>query len=111
RAPFARNRCCCPAAPGRRYSAAATGIELPIGLVNATACRTTPGPEITSGALGTDFYCIRRRLDGGFTLALRNRGTVELSPDLFRYARAFLPTYRHRRKGLKLSFATPFFDH
>ena len=24
------------------------GIELPIGLVNATACRTTPGPEITS---------------------------------------------------------------
>ena len=53
------------------------GIELPIGLVNATACRTTPAPEITTGALGTDFYCIRRRLDGGFTLALRGRGTVE----------------------------------
>ncbi|MFK4672296.1 glycine/D-amino acid oxidase-like deaminating enzyme [Bradyrhizobium diazoefficiens] len=80
------------------------GIELPIGLVNATACRTTPGPEITSGALGTDFYCIRRRLDGGFTLALRNRGTVELSPDLFRYARTFWPTYLHRRNGLKMSF-------
>jgi glycine/D-amino acid oxidase-like deaminating enzyme len=86
------------------------GIALPIGLVNATACRTTPAPEITSGALGTDLYCIRRRLDGGFTLALRNRGTVELSPDLFRYARAFLPTYRHRRKGLKLSFGKSFFD-
>ncbi len=86
------------------------GIELPIGLVNATACRTTPGPEITMGALGTDFYCIRRRLDGGFTLALRNRGTVELSPDLFRYARTFWPTYKHRRKGLKLSFGKSFFD-
>src|SRR5438552_1304286 len=86
------------------------GIELPIGLVNATACRTTPAPEITMGALGTDFYCIRRRLDGGFTLALRNRGTVELSPDLFRYARTFWSTYKHRRKGLKLSFGKSFFD-
>ncbi|WP_027547320.1 FAD-binding oxidoreductase [Bradyrhizobium sp. WSM2254] len=86
------------------------GIELPIGLVNATACRTTPAPEITSGALGTDFFCIRRRLDGGFTLALRNRGTVELSPDLFRYARTFWPTYLHRRNGLKMSFGKSFFD-
>ena len=86
------------------------GIELPIGLVNATACRTTPAPEVTTGALGTDFYCIRRRLDGGFTLALRNRGTVEVSPDLFRYARTFWPTYKHRRQGLKLSFGKSFFD-
>jgi glycine/D-amino acid oxidase-like deaminating enzyme len=85
-------------------------IELPIGLVNATACRTTPAPEITMGALGTDFYCIRRRLDGGFTLALRGRGTVEVSPDLFRYAKTFWPTYRQRRKGLKLSFGKSFFD-
>lgn len=86
------------------------GIELPIGLVNATACRTTPAPEIISGALGTDLYCIRRRLDRGFTLALRGRGTVELSPDLFRYARNFLPTYQNRRKGLKLSLGRSFFD-
>jgi len=27
------------------------GVDLPVGLVNATACRTTPAPEITSGAL------------------------------------------------------------
>jgi glycine/D-amino acid oxidase-like deaminating enzyme len=86
------------------------GVELPVGLVNATACRTTPAPEITSGALGTDHYCIRRRLDGGFTLALRNRGTVELTPDLFRYAGKFLPTYKQRRKGLKVSFGKSFFD-
>lgn len=86
------------------------GIELPVGLVNATACRTTPAPEITDGALGTDFFCIRRRLDGGLTLALRGRGTVELTPDLIRYARTFIPTYRQRRKGLKISFGKPFLD-
>src|SRR5260370_36028970 len=33
------------------------GIELPIGLVNATACRTTPAPEITTGSF---FLMIRR---------------------------------------------------
>jgi glycine/D-amino acid oxidase-like deaminating enzyme len=86
------------------------GIELPIGLVNATACRTTPAPEITMGALGTTDYCVRRRLDGGFTLALRGRGTVELSPDLFRYARTFWPTYLQRRKGLKMKIGKSFFD-
>jgi glycine/D-amino acid oxidase-like deaminating enzyme len=86
------------------------GIDLPIGLVNATACRTTPAPDLTDGALGTDFYCIRRRLDGGFTLALRGRGTVELTPDLFRYARTFWPTYRERGKALKLSFGASFFE-
>lgn len=86
------------------------GIDLPIGLVNATACRTTPAPEITDGALGTDFFCVRRRLDGGLTLALRGRGTVELTPDLIRYARTFLPTYRQRRKGLKIAFGKPFLD-
>lgn len=86
------------------------GIDLPVGLVNATACRTTPAPEITDGALGTDFFCIRRRLDGGLTLALRGRGTVELTPDLIRYARTFLPTYRQRRKGLKIAFGKPFLD-
>ncbi len=86
------------------------GIDLPVGLVNATACRTTPAPAITDGALGTDFFCIRRRLDGGLTLALRGRGTVELTPDLIRYARTFLPTYRQRRKGLKISFGKPFLD-
>jgi len=33
-----------------------------------------------------------------------------LTPDLFRYAGKFLPTYKHRRKGLKVSFGKSFFD-
>ncbi|QCI62973.1 NAD(P)/FAD-dependent oxidoreductase [Phreatobacter stygius] len=86
------------------------GIDLPIGLVDATACRTTPAPEITMGALGTTDYCVRRRLDGGFTLALRGRGTVQLTPDILRYAKAFWPTFLERRKGLKLRFGAAFFE-
>ena len=86
------------------------GVDLPVGLVNATAARTTAAPDITDGALGTTDYCIRRRLDGGFTLALRGRGTVELTPDLMRYALAFWPTYLQRRKGLKFSLGRSFLD-
>ena len=86
------------------------GIDLPIGLVNATACRTTPGPEIGPGAVGTQGVCARRRLDGGFTLAMRGRGTVEITPDLFRHARQFLPTYRERRKGLKVRIGRSFLE-
>jgi glycine/D-amino acid oxidase-like deaminating enzyme len=33
-----------------------------------------------------------------------------LSPDLFRYALTFWPTYLHRRNGLKISFGKSFFD-
>jgi len=85
------------------------GIDLPIGLVNATACRTTPAPEIGPGALGTSDYCVRRREDGCYTLGLRGRGTVEVTPDLFRYSRQFFPTYLARRKGLKLKLGTELF--
>jgi glycine/D-amino acid oxidase-like deaminating enzyme len=85
------------------------GMALPQGLVNATACRTAPAPEIVPGGLGTNGYCIRRRLDGGYTLALRGRGTVELTPDLLRHARAFWPTYMQRRAGLKLRVGASFF--
>jgi glycine/D-amino acid oxidase-like deaminating enzyme len=35
---------------------------------------------------------------------------VALSPDLYRYARTFWPIYKHRRKGVKLSFGKSFFD-
>lgn len=84
------------------------GITLPIGLVNATACRTESAPEIGPGALGTPNYCVRRRMDGSYTLALRGRGTVEITPDLLRYARQFLPTYLQRRKGLKLKLGSEF---
>lgn len=84
------------------------GIDLPIGLVDATACRTTPAPEIGPGALGTPGYCVRRRQDGGFTLAFRGRGTVQVTPDLLRHARRFWPTYLQRRAGLKIRLGAAF---
>ena len=86
------------------------GIVLPQAMVRATAFATKPAPEVTQGGVGTPNYCMRRREDGGYTVALRGRGTVELTPDGIRYARQFWPTFKSRRAGLKLKVAPDFLD-
>ncbi|KAA2212604.1 NAD(P)/FAD-dependent oxidoreductase [Teichococcus oryzae] len=86
------------------------GIELPQAMVNGTAFRTTAAPAITEGALGTPGYCMRRREDGGYTVALRGRGTLHLTPDGLRYARQFWPTFRQRAGKLKIRIGKPFLD-
>ncbi|MFC4167556.1 NAD(P)/FAD-dependent oxidoreductase [Teichococcus aestuarii] len=86
------------------------GIDLPQAMVTGTAFRTTAAPALTEGALGTPGYCIRRREDGGFTVALRGRGTLHLTPDGLRYARQFWPTFRQRAAKLKIRVGKPFLD-
>jgi glycine/D-amino acid oxidase-like deaminating enzyme len=85
------------------------GIILPQAMVNGTAFRTTPGP-VTHGALGTPGHCMRRREDGGYTVAFRGRGTMHLTPDGLRFARQFWPAFKQRRAGLKFSVGKPFLD-
>lgn len=86
------------------------GIDLPQAMVNGTAFRTTPAASITEGALGTPGYCMRRREDGGYTVALRGRGTLNLTPEGLRYARQFWPTFRQRAAKLKIRVGKPFLD-
>jgi glycine/D-amino acid oxidase-like deaminating enzyme len=86
------------------------GIALPLAMVKATAFATTAAPDIWGGALGTPGYCIRRRVDGGYTVALRGQGTVDLTPQDLRFARAFWPTWKQRRAGLKMRLGKAFLD-
>ncbi|MFC7555784.1 NAD(P)/FAD-dependent oxidoreductase [Pseudoroseomonas wenyumeiae] len=87
------------------------GINLPQAMVNGTAFRTTATTtSITEGALGTPGFCMRRREDGGYTVALRGRGTLHLTPDGLRYARQFWPTFRQRAAKLKIRLGKPFLE-
>ena len=79
-------------------------------MVDGTAFRTTAGPAVTLGALGTPGHCMRRREDGGYTVAFRGRGRVHLTPDGLRYARQFWPTFVQRRAKLRFSLGKPFLD-
>ncbi|NJO31926.1 MAG: hypothetical protein HC869_01105 [Rhodospirillales bacterium] len=69
-----------------------------------------PAPELTEGAIATPGVSIRRRLDGGLNVAYSGRGTFDLTPDAFRYARMFWATYKQRGGKLKIRFGRPFFE-
>lgn len=84
------------------------GIDLPQAGVYATAMRTEVAPEVIAGGLSVPGLTMRRRLDGGYTVAIGGRGRVEISPQGLRYARKFLPTFRERSAGLKLRIGRSF---
>ncbi|HEY0421066.1 MAG TPA: FAD-binding oxidoreductase [Acetobacteraceae bacterium] len=78
------------------------GIDLPQLKVLGGAMRTKPLdglPEISGG--GPDF-AFRKRLDGGYSIALRNSSISEITPDSFRLFREFLPSLRKSWRELRL---------
>lgn len=84
-----------------RLFAGNAGIELPQLRVINTVQRTTPvaGPEVT---IWTDGVAMRRREDGGYTIASGFENVVEIEPDSFRLMRLFLPALRAEWRALHL---------
>lgn len=78
------------------------GIDLPQAGIRSTVFATTPGPEVTPGGLVTPDFTISRRLDGSYIVAAQNRGRLEVTPQGVRYAKQFWPTFRERRKSLRV---------
>ncbi|MBO9445532.1 FAD-binding oxidoreductase [Ruegeria sp. R14_0] len=87
-----------------RLFAGNAGIDLPQLKVLNTVLRTSPvqGPET---ALWSNDFAIRKRADGGYTIASGHENTVDIVPDSFRLARQFLPAFRQewRSLGFRLS--------
>ncbi len=84
-----------------RLFAGNAGIDLPQLKVLNTVLRTTPvegGPEVS---LWADGFALRRRADGGYTIASGTENTVDIVPDSFRLARAFLPAFRAEWRSLR----------
>lgn len=73
-----------------RLFAGNAGIYLPQLKVLNTVMRTTPvkGPEASVWAKG---FALRKRADGGYTIASGTENTVDFVPDSFRLAKAFMP--------------------
>ncbi|WP_029355673.1 FAD-binding oxidoreductase [Bosea sp. 117] len=86
------------------------GISLPQAGVFATACRTEPAPHVIDGGVGSPGFSFRRRQDGGYTVAMRGRGRVDLTPQGIRYARHFLPLLIKRGKTLTLGIGRSFVE-
>ncbi len=85
------------------------GIYLPQLRMKNTVLRTSPiegGPE---GTLKFRDFTLRRRLDGGYTIASVLSNKYEITPDSFRLMKAFLPAMRNEWSELHLSFGRQFF--
>lgn len=70
------------------------GISLPQLTVRATVLRTAPAPDLFSGAAIVGHLGIRRRQDGGYTIATGSTHDHYVSADSLRHFRRFLPAMR-----------------
>ena len=55
-------------------------------------------------------FAIRKRVDGGYTIAHRHLSVADILPDSFRLFREFLPALKVDWSGLRLRFGQRFFD-
>ena len=92
-----------------RLFAGSMGLALPVLNTLASVMRTSPiegGPEVAGSGAGFSF---RKRLDGGYSIALRASGIAEITPDAFKLFFDFLPHLRAERHEIHLRFGGRFF--
>jgi len=101
---------CCGGAWSSRFCKQ-YGIDLPSANILGTAFKTTAAPEVIKGCLSIPELCIRRRLDGSYTVAVPGLGRLDLAPQNIRYAAKFYPMYRSKiAKKLKIRLNGSFFN-
>ena len=85
------------------------GIDLPqLGVINHVL-RTAPVPGGPDVSLWSREVSIRRRGDGGYTIARGSGNTVPIVPNSFRYGLRFFRALRMQRRELHLRFGRQFF--
>jgi glycine/D-amino acid oxidase-like deaminating enzyme len=86
------------------------GLDLPQLKVMNSVMRSAPlegGPEEAIWASG---FAIRKRLDGGYTIADGFQNMVDIVPSSFRYAKAFMPAFMHEWRSLRFRLGGRYFD-
>jgi glycine/D-amino acid oxidase-like deaminating enzyme len=86
------------------------GIAVPQRRVQGNVLRTAPAPAVLNGNLFDEKIGIRRREDGGYTVAHGSVLLHPITPSTFRWATKFLPALKQEFKVLRLRFGKAFFD-
>ena len=84
------------------------GVNFPQLKLLASAARIDGVPGMPEMPVGGGGFAFRARLDGGFTVALRNVNIAPLVPDSFRLFPDFFPTYLRSWHELKLRVGRQF---
>jgi glycine/D-amino acid oxidase-like deaminating enzyme len=85
-------------------------IDVPQLRVKGTVARTAPAEHVLDGNVFDDRLGIRRRQDGGYTVAHGSVLEHPVTPSSFRYFRKFLPSLMQELKIIRLSFGREFVD-
>ncbi len=83
------------------------GERIPQLSVRATVAATAPLPEFHAGAVADSEFAMRRRLDGGYTLAPGHFHEFFIGPDAFRNLRPFWAQIRADISGTRFLPAAP----
>jgi len=86
------------------------GVNLPQLTVRATVARTGPAPDVYAGNATVGEVAIRRRQDGGYTLASSNTNEHLIGADSFRHFFKFLPALSASARFIRLRFGEDLVD-
>lgn len=86
------------------------GIRLPQLTVRSSVMRTAGGPEFIEGGLWTPTFALRKRLDGGYTVAHGGISTADVTLDSFRFLFDFLPILKDEWKTVRIRIGRRFLD-
>ncbi len=86
------------------------GITVPQLKSRGSVMRTGPAPQILNGQAASKGVAIRRRQDGGYTVAHGGASEHPLVPDSFRHFGLFLPALWAHRKKLRLTVDDRFYE-
>lgn len=93
-----------------RLLMAGMGITLPQLKVLSTVMRTRPVDYDPGSCASFGSVAVRKRLDGGLTIASSATNTADITLDSLRFAHLFMPAFRVERQSLQLRFGQRFFD-
>ena len=87
------------------------GITVPQLRVRGTVARTVPANTVVcDGSMAAGKVALRRRLDGGYTLAHGTTLEHPITPSTIRFGARFLPAALMERRNLRLSIGAPFLE-
>lgn len=78
------------------------GIDLPQLMILASVARVEGAENAPDFSVGGSNFAYRKRLDGGYTVAMRSGSIAELTPDSFRLFFDFLPAWKSEWRDLRI---------
>ena len=99
----------CAGGAWTRLFCGSLGITVPQLTVLGSVARTAPADQVLAGEAWSPRVAIRRRADGGYTVAHGGSFLHSITPATFRFAGKFLPALRQGHGSTRLAIGGEFF--